>query len=104
MLKQKNNTVIDLQKIRKLTEKKYLEESINKYLGILSFSQLMNETSSLIKDLNNNKLDSQVVLKSKLVFKQLGERLESQSSEYSDIVKEMKNNISDKIENLNSPK
>jgi hypothetical protein len=97
---QDHNNIIDLQKIRSLAESKINEDSLNKYLGILSFSQLISETSTLINDLNDNKFDSQIALKSKLVFKQLGERLESQSQDYSKIVGEMKVNISEKIDHL----
>ncbi len=100
MSQKDSNNIIDLQKIRSLAQSKLAEDSLNKYLGILSFSQLISETSTLISDLNNDKLDSQIVLKSKLVFKQLGDRLESQSQDYSKIVGEMKTNISEKLEHL----
>lgn len=100
MNQQNANNIIDLQKIRNLAESKLAEDSLNKYLGILSFTQLISETSTLINDLNNNKFDSQIALKSKLVFKQLGERLESGSQDYSKIVGEMRTTISEKIDHL----
>ena len=60
------------------------ELSISKHLELLSFSELINETSHLIKAMNDPACDLSLELKSKLTVRELGQRLRGQYSNSAD--------------------
>ena len=100
-----DNTVVHISDMRKIAEKKAHEESMNKYLSILSFSQLINETSNAIELLDQSNFSEETAIKSQLVLKELGKRIEHQANktqfkDQNSVLKEMKNKIDQRFQSL----
>jgi hypothetical protein len=92
--------VISLSQVRNLAELAKQEESISRYLGILSFSQLINETANTIENLSQKDITKQIAVKSQLVFKELGSRIEGQSTQKFPVLSNMRKQIDQKIQDI----
>lgn len=81
-LQDTNQNVISLAGHRQKQNDSHEEQSIIRHLRLLSFSELINETSHLIKKVNSHtsNLPTELEIKSKLTVKELGSRLRSQKS------------------------
>lgn len=75
---QESAPVISIEEMKDQVEQKRNEDSISRYLGILSFSQLIDETTQAIKQLDTEHISKQSATKSQLVLKELGNRIEKQ--------------------------
>ena len=96
------SNVVSFDNAKKQNEHKKQEESISKYLGILSFSQLIHETSDTIRNLDNEAINKQMAMKSQLVIKELGSRIEKQSGHAIPSLNAIKKQIDKKIRDIQS--
>lgn len=79
----------------------FKEEKMQKdYLEVLSFSQLLDEATDIIRELNSSSLNSGLTLRSKTILKEFSNRLSQQSSEYSKSFSDMRNKLETKIGKL----
>lgn len=92
--------VVSLEQAKKQAEQKQQEDSLSRYLGILSFSQLINEASNVIRQLDAEKISRQTTTKSKLVLKELSSRIEKQSGSHLNAFGNMKKQLDLKIKNI----
>ena len=79
----------------------FKEEKMQKdYLEVLSFTQLLDEATDIIGELNSSSLNSGLTLRSKTILKEFSNRLSKQSSEYSKSFTDMRSKIETKIGKL----
>lgn len=76
-------------------------KSLKKYLKVLSFHDLVTEYQSIIQELKNSPLNSELTQKSKLILKEFSDRLGEHSVGVSDSLSEMRSKIEKKIFDLN---
>lgn len=74
---QKEARVIDLKYAKESLEGKKENDSLSRYFQVLSFSELLAETSALIDELNNKGSTKEIINKSKIILKELGLRFKN---------------------------
>ncbi|MBT3586803.1 MAG: hypothetical protein HN509_17965 [Halobacteriovoraceae bacterium] len=92
---QRNVIPFDQFKVQRMKTKE--EKGLRDYLGLLSFNQLINETSSVINELNNTPLNAELTLHSKLVLKEFAKRLGTESTTFSTTLKKLGNRLEERI-------
>ena len=100
MTQKTTHNIIDISKIRELAREKSEQDTIGKYLGILSFPKLLEEASGLIEEINVTELTKQTFRRSKMLLEQIEKRLHKDSPEYSKLVKKMGEDVTHKFNNL----
>lgn len=88
--------LIDLSAAKEKRANQIEKDSIQRYLGALSFSELIDETSSLIAELNKTGSTKEMISQSKLVLKELGERF-SHSHGLSESFLKMKKDLENRL-------
>ena len=73
------------------------EGSFSDYLKVLSFSDLMNESNSLVDQIKRNDGVEEIYSKTKLMMNEFTTRLEKESRHFSDSVRDLKKSIEDKL-------
>ncbi len=72
----KSATVISLSQVKDERNKEREQRSFQRYLKVLSVSELINETTTLIKEINQTGSSTEVVVHAKSLLKELGNRFE----------------------------
>ena len=85
--------IVDLRKAKEIKQIKSESNSFTKYLSVLSFSELNHEVNHLIDDINSTPITREVISKSSAIFKELYTRIEDESHELADAIREMKKDI-----------
>ncbi len=75
--------VATIEELKSRKEQSGKEKIILDYLRILTFSELIDETSEVIKELNDTPFNSDLAIRGRLVLKELEDRLEAHSQEIS---------------------
>jgi hypothetical protein len=89
----------DWKKAQAMTLK---EQGLSDYLNVLSFHDLMNESSDIINEIQNNDgISEDLTLKSQALADEIGERIEHSSGGLSDTFKNLKHSIEDTLHRLN---
>jgi len=83
-------------------DEKRAEKQFKDYFNILSFSELINESTDIIKELNQSPLSTEITMKSKILLSQFSKRLGDESKEVADTFQDMRKRIEDKIIDLNN--
>ncbi|MBK23301.1 MAG: hypothetical protein CME70_04785 [Halobacteriovorax sp.] len=83
-------------------DEKRAEKQFKDYFNILSFSELINESTDIIKELNQSPLSTEITMKSKILLSQFSKRLGDESKEVADTFQDMRKRIEDKIVDLNN--
>ena len=83
-------------------EEKKAEKQFSDYFNILSFSELINESTDIIKELNGNPLSNEITMKSKILLNQFSKRLGDESKEVAETFQDMRRRIEDKILDLSN--
>lgn len=86
-------TVIDLKQTRE-------ESSWSRYFNILSFNEIISEVSQTISELDTTPLNSDLTLKSKVLFQELGSRVENQGSANPSFFEDMTKHLNRKIQEI----
>lgn len=79
-MKTQNNDpskVIDLGRAKEVLMGQKENESLSRYFQVLSFSELIDETSQLIEELNRKGSTKEMINKSKIILKELGLRIKN---------------------------
>jgi len=71
--------------------------SFSDYLKVLSFNDLLNESSELMEQINNNVDGDDLFSKTRLLMNEFTNRLEKESRLLADSVKDLKKQIEDKL-------
>ena len=114
-MRENNNdkNVVSLEDWRKLKEasladwkpqsldEKRAEKQFSDYFNILSFSELINESTDIIKELNQSPISTEITMKSKILLHQFSKRLGDESKEVAATFQDMRKRIEDSIINLN---
>lgn len=82
-------------------EEEKAERQFSDYFNILSFSELINESTDIIKEINHSPLSSEITMKSKILLNQFSKRLGDESKEVADTFQSMKKKIEATIFDLN---
>ncbi|MFT6069924.1 MAG: hypothetical protein ACJAT2_000938 [Bacteriovoracaceae bacterium] len=110
----KNENVVSMDDWKKLKEAsladwspesqvdKNAEKQFSDYFNILSFSELINESTDIIKELNHRPISTEITMKSKILLSQFSKRLGGESKEVADTFSDMRKKIEDKIIDLNN--
>lgn len=79
MKNETNNSaeVIELEKFKRDSNDLKESESLSRYFKVLSFSELLNETTQIIEELNSKGGTEEVIKRSKLILKEMGLRLKN---------------------------
>jgi preprotein translocase subunit SecA len=72
---QKAAPIIDFSQAKNLFDGKKEIDSLSRYFKVLSFSELIEETTQLIEQLNREGSTDEIIRKSKVILKELGLRL-----------------------------
>ena len=83
-------------------DEKRAEKQFKDYFNILSFSELINESTDIIKELNNNPISNEVTMKSKILLSQFSKRLGDESKDVAETFQDMRKRIEAKILDLNN--
>ncbi len=86
-------------KVVSLSEKK-ASKSWSEYFGVLSFNELINETQEIISDLDQDGLDSEVLVRARQAMGEFYTRLESESMTFAKSLLGMKNNVDAKVDRV----
>ena len=73
------------------------EGNFSDYLKVLSFNDLINESDSLMGQLKRNEEQDDVFTKTRVMLNEFTLRLEKESKQLSNSVKDLKKSIEDKI-------
>lgn len=102
--KTKNSTpqnILSFEQWKRAQGDKAEGQSITQYLKVLSFHDLVNEYQSIIQELKDSPLNTELTQKSKLILKEFSDRLGEHSIGVSDSLSEMRSKIEKKIFDLN---
>lgn len=83
-------------------EEKRAEKQFRDYFNVLSFSELINESTDIIKELNQKPLTTEITMKSKILLNQFSKRLEDDSKEVAETFLDMRKRIESKILDLHN--
>jgi hypothetical protein len=96
----KNVIKIDDWKKSQLISQK--EQDLSDYLNVLSFHDLMHESTEIINEINNNDgISEDLSLKSQALADEIGDRIEHSSGGLSETFRNLKHNIEDTLHRLN---
>lgn len=84
--------VVDLSQAKQAIEDKKESDSLSRYLNVLSFSELIDETTHIIEELNKNGSTEEIIKKSKSILRELGQRL-THSQGFSRSIVKMKEDL-----------
>lgn len=105
MTDKKNKTaghnVLSFEQWKRSHGEKTEGQSLTQYLKVLSFHDLVNEYQSIIQELKDSPLNTELTQKSKLILKEFSDRLGEHSIGISDSLTEMRSKIEKKIFDLN---
>lgn len=73
------------------------DSSFSEYLKVLSFNDLLNESSELMEQINHNVDGDDLFSKTRLLMNEFTNRLEKESRLLADSVKDLKKQIEDKL-------
>ena len=76
-----NANVLDFSKWQKSREKISEHRNFEKYIQLLSLQGLMNESSTLIAKLQDGELDEPLMIRCKMVLKEINERMGEQAND-----------------------
>lgn len=99
--KSSSENVLSFEQWRRAQGEKTEGQSIKQYLKVLSFHDLVNEYQSIIQELKDSPLNTELTQKSKLILKEFSDRLGEHSIGISDSLTEMRSKIEKKIFDLN---
>lgn len=88
--------VVDLTHAKEALADKKENDSLSRYLKVLSFSELIDETSHIINELNRVGSTEEIIKRSKLILKELGLRLKN-SQGFSESLVRMKDDLESKL-------
>ena len=97
---QKDN-IVCLDSWRSNHETDGKEKELQTSLKNMSFGDLLEESSKTVEDLDRQKLDEENTLRSKMIIKEFGRRLEGQSMSLSKSFGEMRRKLEKKLLDLN---
>ena len=89
--------VMSLGDVKKRKEREKAEASMRDYLKILSFGELIDETSMIIREINSKPLTKELASRSKMVLKELGLRIDEQSKSFDTSLESMRSSLEKKI-------
>jgi hypothetical protein len=69
-------TLISLSQVKDDRKKEKEQNSFQRYLKVLSFSELIDETTILIKEINQVGSSREIIARAKVLLKELGNRFE----------------------------
>jgi len=92
-------SLIDLSQRRASVEDKKENDSLSRYFKVLSFSELIDETSKIIEELNRVGSTDEIIRQSKLILKELGLRI-TNSKGLSENFLKMKQELEDRLKSL----
>ena len=92
--------VINLGEERKKKTHQKDEKVMGEYLNFLSFNELIGEVSKAVNDLNKLPLNKEITVRSKLLMKELGQRINSHGLEKDEHLFKMRNQIENKINDV----
>lgn len=95
----KNITCLEEWKSKRETASR--KECLTEYLSILNFNELITESSTIISELKNNHLNTELTLRSKLILKEFNNRLSKESERYTESLRPLHKQIEKKITDLN---
>lgn len=94
--------VVDIGEWKKSQVLASKEQGLTDYLNVLSFHDLMNESSEIIKEIDSNvEISEDLQMKSKLLADELGDRIEHHSGGISDTFHHLKKSIEETLNKLN---
>lgn len=96
-----SQNVLSFEQWKRTQGEKTEGQSITQYLKVLSFHDLVNEYQSIIQELKDSPLNTELTQKSKLILKEFSDRLGEHSIGISDSLTEMRSKIEKKIFDLN---
>lgn len=88
--------VIDLNHAKLALNDKKENDSLSRYFKVLSFSELIDETTQLIEELNREGSTEEIIKKSKMILKELGVRLKNSKGLSRSLLK-MKDELENKL-------
>ena len=94
------SNIISLKAAKENKNLKTQDAIHTRYLKVLSFSQLIDETSYVIEELNHAGSTKEMIQKSKQVLEELGERL-GNSHGLSESFTKMKDQLQSKLQEIN---
>ncbi len=78
------------------------EQSLSRYLNVLSFHDLMNESTSIINEIIKNKtISDDLSMKSKLLTNEIGDRIDNSSGKTNETFRSLKKSIEEALHKLN---
>ena len=83
-------------------DEKRAEKQFKDYFNILSFSELINESTDIIKELNQKPISNEITMKSKILLSQFSKRLGDESKEVAETFQDMRKRIESKILDLSN--
>ncbi|MBT7610124.1 MAG: hypothetical protein HN576_10225 [Bacteriovoracaceae bacterium] len=98
----KTKNVIKIDDWKKTQAMNQKNEGLSEYLNVLSFHDLMNESTEIINEIQSNEgISEDLTLKSQALADEIGERIEHSSGGLSDTFRHLKHSIEDTIHRLN---
>jgi hypothetical protein len=90
-----NLVSLDKWKVNKIEESR--NDNFSDYLKVLSFNDLVNESNDLMDQIKRNEESTDLFSKTRLMMSEFSNRLEIESKNLADTVKEFKKQIEDKL-------
>ncbi len=97
-----SKVIISIKKWKENRQLSLKEKQVNNFLKVLSFQQLINESTDIVKKLKSEPLNPELAFKSKLILKEFNKRLNDQSPELANSLQNIRNNVEKKIEEFTS--
>ncbi|MAF78705.1 MAG: hypothetical protein CME60_11110 [Halobacteriovoraceae bacterium] len=94
------SNIINFKVAKKNLALQYQDNSLSRYLKSLSFSQLIDETSVVIEELNQAGSTKEMIKKSNLVLRELGDRI-GNSHGLAESFSKMKEKLEQKLHEFN---
>jgi hypothetical protein len=94
------SNIINFKAAKKNLSLQAQDITLSRYLKALSFSQLIDETSAIIEELNHSGSTQEMIRKSNLVLKELGDRI-GNSHGLAESFSKMRDILEKKIQELN---
>lgn len=101
LLNFKLNNVISFEKWKSALAETKSERSLQDYLKVLSFHDLVNEYKDVLSDLDREPLNQEITKRTKSILIEFSNRLGEHSSEHSDSLGVLRKKIERKIFDLN---
>jgi hypothetical protein len=75
-------------------------KSFTTYLDVLNFNELIQESTDLVKELHDEKLNNELVMRSQLVLEEVDKRIKSESKELSGSLDSIRQKIDKALSNI----